>query len=310
VSPYAQAALEQELAKLAGTTSGRNTQLYASSASLGQLIGAGLLDRHVVARALFQATEACGYVAKDGPAAAIATIKSGLHHGERHPRAIHANAFEHVARIRPQPVFPAPSTQDDAVGISKARWLWARRQPLNHRYLRQARGLRGPFPATLGYLPAQGRYPPAMIAAFGLVSEPEAGRIAIAECDVMAVHLTKLKADDSDKADTKPNKIMIGRPTGSPITLAPPNDLLGLCMSEGIEDALSAHEAMGLGAWAAGSASLMPSLADAVPDYVEFVAILAHHDPDGVKFANALHTRLDARDIKSEVTFLGLERAA
>ena len=48
---------------------------------------------------------------------------------------------------------------------------------------------------------------------------------------------------------------MIGRSSGSPIVLAPANDLLGLVISEGIEDALSLHEASGCGAWAAGSAS-------------------------------------------------------
>lgn len=41
---------------------------------------------------------------------------------------------------------------------------------------------------------------------------------------------------------------MIGRSKGAPIVLAPLNDLLGLIVTEGIEDALSAHQATGLGA--------------------------------------------------------------
>jgi hypothetical protein len=41
----------------------------------------------------------------------------------------------------------------------------------------------------------------------------------------------------------------------SPIVLAPPNDLLGSSITEGIEDALTMHEATGLGTWAAGSAA-------------------------------------------------------
>jgi hypothetical protein len=309
---YAQAALNQELAKVAGTTFGRNQQLYASSFSLGQLIGAGLLDRHTVEQTLFQAAEACGYVAKDGRTAALATIKNGLDRGERHPRTIRAQhrATEQVALIRHEPVFSAPSTKDDAARISKAQWLWARRQPLDDRYLRQARGLRGPFPTTLGFLLAQGSYSPSMIAAFGLASEPEPGLLAIAERDVMAVHLTKLKPDGSGKADVQPNKIMIGRPKGSPIMLAPPNDLLGMCISEGIEDALSVNEGTGLGAWAAGSASLMPALADVVPEYVDFVSILAHRDPAGIRSANELATRLRTRGISCAVAFLGTEMAA
>ena len=103
-----------------------------------------------------------------------------------------------------------------------------------------------------------------------------------------------------------PNKIMIGSPKGSPIVLAPPNDLLAMCIAEGIEDALSAHEATGLGAWAAGSASLMPALADAVPGYIDCVSILAHRDPAGIKGANELATRLSARGIGCVVAFLGI----
>ena len=101
----------------------------------------------------------------------------------------------------------------------------------------------------------------------------------MADHDLTAVHLTKLTADGNQKAGIPPNKIMIGSPKGSPIVLAPPNDLLGMCITEGIEDGLSAHEATGLGAWAAGSASLMPALANTVPRFIEHVSILAHRDP-------------------------------
>jgi hypothetical protein len=149
-----------------------------------------------------------------------------------------------------------------------------------------------------------------MIAAFGITSEPEPGLLALAERDVMAVHLTKLRADGIRKADVLPNKIMLGRPKGSPIVLAPPNDLLGMCITEGIEDALSMHEVTGLGAWAAGSASLMPALADTVPDYIDCVSILAHPDPAGIKGANELATRLRIRGTECVVTFLGMETAA
>ena len=149
-----------------------------------------------------------------------------------------------------------------------------------------------------------------MIAAFGIATEPEPGVLAIADQDVTAVHLTKLTADGSQKTSMLPNKIMVGSPKGSPIVLAPPNDLLGMCITEGIEDALSAHEATGLGAWAAGSASLMPALADAVPDYIDCVSILAHRDPAGIKGANELATRLRTRGTDCVVAFLGMETAA
>jgi hypothetical protein len=149
-----------------------------------------------------------------------------------------------------------------------------------------------------------------MIAAFGITSEPEPGVLAIAGHHVTAVHLTKLTADATQKSGGVPNKIMLGRPKGSPIVLAPPNDLLGMCITEGIEDALSMHEVTGLGAWAAGSASLMPALADAVPDYIDCVSILAHPDPAGIKGANELATRLRIRGTGCVVTFLGMETAA
>jgi hypothetical protein len=92
-------------------------------------------------------------------------------------------------------------------------------------------------------------------------------------------------------------KIMIGRSAGSPIVLAPPNDLLGLAVTEGVEDALSAHEATGLGAWAAGSASRLPALAAAIPAYVECVTIYAHADEAGRRGAEELAQALDRRGI-------------
>jgi hypothetical protein len=149
-----------------------------------------------------------------------------------------------------------------------------------------------------------------MIAAFGIATEPEPGLLRINDSDVYAVHITKLTADRIGKASVQPNKIVIGRPRGSPIVIALPNDLLGLCITEGIEDALSAHEATGLGAWAAGSAPQMPSLARAVPDYIEHISILAHRDPAGIVHANELAKRLIARSIECVVTFLGWEAAA
>ena len=168
--------------------------------------------------------------------------------------------------------------------------LWRRRvdpapgTPV-HTYLRQARGYGGKMPATIGYLPASGNYPPAMITAIGLARETEPGELVIDDDVIRGVHLTSLKADGSGKAGTDRDKIMIGRSLGSPIILAPPNDGLGLAITEGIEDALSIHEATGLGAWAAGSASRMPALAPAVPDYIDAVTIVA--DPDDTGRSNA-----------------------
>jgi Toprim domain len=309
---YGLAALERECAKVASTVAGRNEQLSSSSFSLGQLVGAGVLDRNAVEQHLFAAAEVSGYVGKDGAAAARATIKSGLDRGERSPRNIQSRqgSSPSMQRVPLQAVRAETALENDAERIARARYLWARRRLLDERYLRGSRGLRGPFPVTLGSLPAHGERGPAMIAAFGVTSEPEPGVLAIADDDVKAVHLTKLTADAMQKSGEVPNKIMIGSPKGSPIVLAPPNDLLAMCITEGIEDALSAHEATGLGAWAAGSASLMPALADAVPGYIDCVSVLAHRDPAGIKGANELATRLRARGTGCDVLFLGMETAA
>jgi hypothetical protein len=179
----------------------------------------------------------------------------------------------------------------------KATWLWAQRKPITNtpaqRYLR-ARGITCPLPATLGFLSACGEHPPALISAFTIPDEPEPGIVGTPRL-VQSVHLTKLKPDGSSKADVEPNKIIIGSPGSLPIVLAPPNDLLGLCVTEGIEDALTAHEATGLGAWAAGSAGRLPKLADVIPSYIECVTILAHDDQAGQdgarKLAEALYQR-------------------
>jgi hypothetical protein len=130
--------------------------------------------------------------------------------------------------------------------LAKALWLWRQRRPIigsiAERYLRSVRAYCGPLPATLGFLPARGGYPPAMIAAFGLAYETEPGVLAIADRAIAGVHLTRLKPDGSGKAADEPAKIMIGHSTGSPIVLAPPNDLLGLAITEGIETGLSVHD--------------------------------------------------------------------
>ena len=72
-----------------------------------------------------------------------------------------------------------------------------------------------------------------------------------------------------------PKKI-IGSPAGLPVIVSPVNDLLGLAICEGIEDALSVYAATGLGAWAAGGAgALARSLSN------KGVAVSVTGDADG-----------------------------
>lgn len=197
----------------------------------------------------------------------------------------------------------------------KARWLWSQRLPVTgtiaEKYLREARDITCPLPPTLAFLPpSKPGHHPALISAFGLCDESEPGIIA-APREVVAVHLTLLLPDGSGKIEVeKPdsNKLIIASPSCRPIVVAPPNDLMGLAITEGIEDALSAHQALGLGAWAAGSAPHMgkldgvePDFSDSVvPDWIDCVTIYADADADqqGERNAAKLADRLRSRGIE------------
>jgi hypothetical protein len=210
-------------------------------------------------------------------------------------------------------------TASRAERISTARWLWSTRVPMagtiGEPYLRNARRYGGTIPATMGFLPARGSHGPAMIAAFGLATEPEPGRLAIAADAVTGVHLTRLAPDGigpegNGKAGSDRDKIMVGACRGSPIILAPVNDLLGLAVTEGIEDALSTIEATGLGGWAAGSAAQMPALAEVIPAYCELATIMVDADADGRRHAARLAELVAARGIGVRRVMLAQRRAA
>jgi hypothetical protein len=181
----------------------------------------------------------------------------------------------------------------------KARWLWLQSQPIKgtpaERYLREDRGISlSTLPATLRYLPPlKPEHHPAMIAPYGFADEPEPGVLGMPR-KIHALHLTLLKPDGSGKAEVEKPKMTIASPLGRPIVIAPANDLLGGAISEGIEDALTVHQATGLGAWAAGSSSFMPALADVTRGYFETVTIFAHNDGgkrDALKLADLLFER-------------------
>jgi Toprim domain len=193
---------------------------------------------------------------------------------------------------------------------AKAAWLWSRRRSITGTpaefYLRAARGYSGPIPRTLAFLPpAKAGHHPAMIAAFAVCDELEPG-VVDEPLNVNSVHLTLLKPDGTGKANSHPNKLTVGRPLARPIAVAPPNDLLGLAIAEGIEDALTAHDATGLGAWAAGAAGFMPALASAVPKWIETVTIYAHADKSGRQGASRLAAALSRRGVEVFVEGIAL----
>jgi hypothetical protein len=186
--------------------------------------------------------------------------------------------------------------------LRRARWLWSQRKPIvgsiAEEYLRHCRGYTEDLPGTIGFLPGRGRYPPAMIAAFGTAHETLPSQITIQDAAVRGVHITRLKSDGSGKAGTESDKLTIGQANTAPIWLAPVNDGLGLSICEGIEDSLSVYAATGLGAWAAGAAGRLPGMADHIPAYVETVSIVVDGDPVGERNANELANRLDAKGVE------------
>jgi phage/plasmid primase-like uncharacterized protein len=217
-------------------------------------------------------------------------------------------AVEHLAGAP-----PSPPTRDQDRGAyereqhRKAAWLWSQRKPITgtvaETYMR-ARGITCALPPTLGFLPTRkpGQHP-AMIAAFALAAEPEPGMLA-APNGVDAVHLTLLRADGTGKADVPKAKLMIGSPGALPIVIAPPNDLLGLAITEGIEDALTVHQATGLGVWAAAGAGRMSALADLIPSYIDCVSVAIDDDEAGTKHGTELVHLIKARGIEARPIYL------
>jgi hypothetical protein len=190
----------------------------------------------------------------------------------------------------------------------KAAWLWGLREPVSDDcpaglYLRRTRCYGGPIPATLGYLPANGKHPPAMIAAFGFCEEPAPGVID-PPTSVTGVHITRL-TPDGRKAPIDPVKIMLGPSAGLPIVLAPANDLLAIDITEGIETGLSVLALRGAGLWVAGAAGRMPKLIESLPPYTECLHIFAERDEAGLRFARAAARLAIARRIETHVKAFG-----
>jgi Toprim domain len=181
--------------------------------------------------------------------------------------------------------------------LSKARRLWRKRKPIAgtiaERYLREVRGIPCCLPVTLAYLPpVKPEHSPALIAAYGIPIEPEPGVLSIR--NVRAVQLVLLK-EDGTKAEVTPNKITVGLASGLPIVLAPMNDLLGLAICEGPENALSVHAATGLGVWASGGASFLPKLVAAVKGLntpPECITVFIDPDPNGREYGHELAAAL------------------
>jgi hypothetical protein len=85
---YGAAALDREIAVLAGTPAGqRNHRLNYAAFRLYQLVAGGELDGAIVERRLVAACESNGLIKDDGERSVTKTIASGMKAGLRHPRS-------------------------------------------------------------------------------------------------------------------------------------------------------------------------------------------------------------------------------
>jgi putative DNA primase/helicase len=101
LSPYAEAALREEVETVRSAPIGtRNDTLNRAAFNLGQLVGAGLLDRTTVEAELTRAAMEAGLEERE----IEKTVRSGLEAGMRQPRTIPE---------RPTPMAASPSPQGD-----------------------------------------------------------------------------------------------------------------------------------------------------------------------------------------------------
>ena len=114
---YASKALADELAKLARTPAhdpGRNNQLNKSAKALGELVGAGVLDRGIVEAALYGVAMSIGL----GEAETRTTIRSGIEAGIKEPRQLPKKTGKGRGAPRPG-VDPASSEKGHQGGQSE-----------------------------------------------------------------------------------------------------------------------------------------------------------------------------------------------
>jgi len=174
----------------------------------------------------------------------------------------------------------------------KAIAMWRRSQPAQGTivpaYL-ASRGIScGLYPTIKFLAPSKPEYHPCMLVPFGVAADKVGG-----------VHLTYLQPGGAGKArDAKNNeKITIGRDHNYPLIVAHVPGCETLFISEGIEDALSAHQALTIDAWAAGTANRLPGIAEHVPAHIKTVIIQQDDNKAGRDNAPELAAALSARGI-------------
>jgi hypothetical protein len=215
-----------------------NDTLNRAAGALGQLVGAGALERSDVEQALLVAALERKIPAQE----ARATIASGLAWGLTSPRDLsHVGAG--LRHDRPTNRSPsAERTVGQDRNRDRARAIWIGSQPISGTlaevYIR-CRSIGGDLPSALRYLPnvamPSGTRHPALIAAVTTVSG-----------EVTAIQRIALRPDGLGKANIPQAKASLGSTKGGAVMLGDLSASVTLLEGEGVESVLSAIQPTGL----------------------------------------------------------------
>lgn len=192
-------------------------------------------------------------------------------------------------------VEPLPVREGGESRLSEARAIWRSSVPakgtLAETYLRH-RGIDIEIPPTIRFacLPygKQGSELPVLVAA-----------IAGPDDRLSGVQRTYLASDGRGKADVPKPKLSLGRLSGGAIRLTPAATSLVVC--EGLEDALTLLQELGVSVWCAAGSSNMPKMQ--FPPLVRQVAIGADGDAAGRAAANKAGAEFCGRGLSVRTFF-------
>lgn len=170
-------------------------------------------------------------------------------------------------------IAPLPPADEGSDRFEEARSIWRAALPANgtlaETYLRW-RGISVAIPPTIRFASLRygkrGREYPTLVAA-----------VSDADGKLCGIQRTYLADDGKGKADVPKAKLSLGKVRSGAIRLAPISRKL--VVTEGLEDGLSLHEALGVSVWVACGASMLPSMR--LPDFVRDVAIGGDNDAAG-----------------------------
>lgn len=190
---------------------------------------------------------------------------------------------------------PLPPASDESDRREEARVIWESSQPITRTlaevYLRW-RCLHLPLPDSLRFavLPygKSGRTYPVLIAA-----------VMAANGELVGIQRTYLADNGEGKAAVPKAKLSLGKVSGGAIRLAPP--AASLIVTEGLEDALTLQQTLGVATWAAAGASMLPKMA--FPDLVHDIAIGGDNDDAGRDAARKAADAFMLRGYASRVFF-------